>query len=135
MIADAIDVIEKEVLPLLRSINTLEAHAAFYRPRFDGYQVESPEHRLLVDIALGNLDAARASCRELEGEYRDNKHLDWWLYQNNRTIVMTVAEPLFAGDRAALAKILHGWEADNIRGTKLERYWEPTPFPLETAPE
>jgi hypothetical protein len=31
----------------------------------------------------------------------------------------------------ALAKILHEWEAANVRGTELEPYWEPTPFPLE----
>ena len=46
---------------------------------------------------------------------------------------MTVAEPLVADDRATLAKILHAWEASNIRGTKVERYWEPTPFSLETG--
>lgn len=42
-----------------------------------------------------------------------------------------VAEPLMAGDRPALAKILHEWETANVRGTELEPYWEPTPFPLE----
>jgi hypothetical protein len=50
-----------------------------------------------------------------------------------RSLIIPVAEPLLAGDRAALATILHGWEADNIRGTKIEPYWEPTPFPLEDA--
>ena len=50
-----------------------------------------------------------------------------------RSLIIPVAEPLLAGDRAALARILHGWEADNIRGTKIEPFWEPTPFPLEDA--
>lgn len=42
-----------------------------------------------------------------------------------------LTEPLMAGDRAALARLLHGWEASNMIGTKLEPYWRSTPFPLE----
>jgi hypothetical protein len=36
-----------------------------------------------------------------------------------------------AGDRAAMAKILHDWEAANVRGTELEPFRKRTPFPLE----
>ena len=48
-----------------------------------------------------------------------------------RMQLAAVAEPLMAGDRPALAKILHAWEAANVRGTEVDPYWEPTPFPLE----
>ena len=40
-------------------------------------------------------------------------------------------EPLLAGDRAALAAILNGWAAENLKGSPLEPYWKPAPLPLE----
>jgi len=42
-----------------------------------------------------------------------------------------LTEPLMAGDRVALARLLHDWETTNIIGMKLEPYWLSTPFPLE----
>jgi hypothetical protein len=48
-------------------------------------------------------------------------------------MVRSVSAPLLAGDRAALATLLHGREADNIRGTEIQPYRGPTPIPLEDA--
>lgn len=134
MITDAIAVIEAEAVPLLRSIDTVEAFAAFYRDRFDRYRLEQPYNRMIVDIALGDIETARKTWHALAPVYRDNVYPDDSHFQTCRHKVLTVAEPLMADDRPALAKILHGWEADNIRGTKIEPYWEPTPFPLERTP-
>lgn len=48
-------------------------------------------------------------------------------------MVRSVSEPLLAGDRAALATLLHGREADSIRGTEIQPYRGPTPVPPEDA--
>lgn len=133
MIGDLIALIENETLPFLRSLDTLEKYAEYYRKKFDCYQIEQAENRMIVDIALGDLNAARKTCLDLLPKYRENKNTDWWLYQNLRTKVLTVAEPLLAGDRDALAAILHRWEAGNMRASAVGAQWQRTPFPLEMA--
>ncbi|MCJ2080096.1 hypothetical protein [Methylobacterium sp. J-090] len=130
----AISVIETNALPHLRSLSGLERWAAYYRETFPIALAGFPDERLLLDIALGNLQAARSQLTELLPHFRENKHPDQPIYQYMRSLILPVAEPLLADDRPALAAILHGWESENIRGAKLEPYWEPTPFPLERAP-
>ncbi|GJE16491.1 hypothetical protein [Methylobacterium marchantiae] len=134
IVAALISAIETEALPRLRAIDSLQAFQALYADNPFYRRDQWPENRMIVDIALGDLDEARILCESLEPEIRENRYPDDPWFQKRRRKVLAVAEPLFANDRAALAEILHGWEADNIRGTKIEPYWEPTPFPLETAP-
>jgi len=132
MVPHLVSMLENEALPFLRTLDSLESYAVVHRRLLDGSFFVHREDRMLLAIALGELDRARTMCQELLPRYRENKDPDWWLYQSLRTAVVTVAEPLMAGDRAALAAILHGWEEANVRGTVLEPHWEPTPFPLET---
>lgn len=134
MMNAAIPVIEEVALPHLRSFDGLEDWAAYYRETFPIALTGFPEQRLILDIALGNLTAARAQIAGLLPHFRENKSPDQPMYQYMRNLILPVAEPLLADDRPALAKILHGWEAGNMRSAKLEPYWEPTPFPLERAP-
>lgn len=133
-ISAAIPIIEAEALPHLRSFDGLESWATYYRETFPIALKGSPHERLILDIALGNLPAAHAQLAKLLPHFRENKHPDQPMYQYMRSLILPVAEPLLADDRPALAAILHGWESENIRTAKLERYWEPTPFPLERAP-
>jgi hypothetical protein len=133
-ITDMISVIETGALPLLRGMDTLEAFVAFYRENFEIARVGAPEDRLIIDIALGHLASAQDILQDLLPHFREDGCASSASYQQTRNKILAVADPLLAGDRAALATILHGWEAANIRGTKIEPYWEPTPFPLETAP-
>lgn len=137
MIADLISAIETDALPRLRAISSLEAFWTIYGDSDHRVTHQWPEDRMIFDIALGDIDAARVICETLEPKFRaylesDPDPDDVWV-RNRCRKVLTVAEPLRAGDRAALAQILHDWEAENIRGTKIEPYWEPTPFPLERA--
>lgn len=39
---------------------------------------------------------------------------------------------LLRRDRDAVIPLLHEWEARKVRKMKLEKYWQPTPFPCET---
>jgi hypothetical protein len=133
MIEDLLSVIATVALPRLRAIDSLPAFWTVYSDGTDIKVPQWPEMRLIFHIALGDLDAARALYETLEPELRENRYPNLPWIQGRRRMVLSVAEPLLAGDRAALATILHGWEADNVRGTKLEPYWERTPFPLEAA--
>lgn len=131
---ELVSAIEGKALPLLRSKQHFETFAAYYYFQFrrSGMFMHA-EDCLIVDIAMGNLREARKKCEELLPEYVENKYVNWRGWQKFRIQVMTVAEPLMAGDRAALAEILHGWEYDNVKGSMLEPYWERTPFPLELS--
>jgi len=88
-----------------------------------------------VDIALRDLDAARRVWHRLPQSYRDGLNpADGSCFRTRWSEMHdTIVEPLLADDRAALARILHGWEADNIRRAGYEPYWDPTPFPLEAG--
>lgn len=129
-IDEAIDMIETVALPKLAFLRTVEGYATL-PPREFGSRYEPREDRMLVHIAVGDLDAARELWRTQEPLHRGKTYHPGSLLHRWQTQVEAVAEPLHAGDRPALARILHGWEAANVRGTEIERYWEPTPFPLE----
>ncbi len=46
--------------------------------------------------------------------------------------LMDVVRPLVhAQDRPAIAAKLHKWEAYSVKQLKLEKYWQPSPFPIE----
>ncbi|WP_187272616.1 hypothetical protein [Methylobacterium sp. WL9] len=132
MIADAIAVIETEVLPKLEVYGTPEGYVTL-PPREHTIHYEPLEDRMLALIAAGDLDAARTIWHEKEPKYRGKTYHPDSLPHRWQMQLTVVAEPLLAGDRRALARILHGWEAANVRGTKIEPYWEPTPFPLEAG--
>lgn len=129
-IQEAIAVIEAVALPKLRFYGTPEGYATL-PPRPHTVHNEPYEDRMIVHIAAGELEAARKIWHERQlwhagKSFPPGTRADRWRLQ-----LAAVAEPLMAGDRPALAKILHDWEAANVRGTVLEPYWEPTPFPLE----
>ena len=117
-------------MPKLKYYGTPEGYATL-PPREHRIHYEPREDRMLVHIAVGDLDAARTIWREQEPLYQGKTYHPDSLLHRWQTQLAAVAEPLLAGDRPALAQILHGWEAANVRGTEIERYWESTPFPLE----
>lgn len=92
---------------------------------------EEAEDRMIVYIAAGDLEAARKIWHEQQPLHARRTFPPGSLPHRWQTQLTAVADPLMAGDRPALARILHEWEAANVRGTELEPYWEPTPFPLE----
>lgn len=126
--------IEKEALPVLRAMRTLDDFLAFVsnhelRDKLYGW----PSNRIILDVALGDLEGARALA---------DKHLPTWSDQTVRRDDYTRAEfgrlvelcrLLEADDRAGLATLLHQWEAATVTTFKIAHLWRPTPFPLETA--
>jgi hypothetical protein len=126
-----LDTCERDVLPSLRAMETISDFAAFsgeanfpHQP-MDFYALR----QVPIDVALGNFDAARAICKALASGKSMWSDSD---FEEERTRILTeLCPPLQTEDRAALAAVLHRWEAHSVKALKLEKYWEPTPFPIE----
>ena len=94
---------------------------------------EWPHCKIIVDVALGDLEAARAICEkniQRWSNWSDDPDLDEdgkAKFRRLRELCAKLAED----DRAGLARLLHEWEAYTVKNFKIEHLWEPTPFPLE----
>jgi hypothetical protein len=127
-----ISAIEQQALAQLRAIKTLDDYLAFVsRHRFGPKLFDWPQCKIIVDVALGDLDAARATCAEQmhrwsvdQPEHDEDSKAK---YRRLRELCMRLAE----NDRAGLAQILHEWEAYTVKNFKIEHLWEPSVFPLE----
>jgi hypothetical protein len=129
-LTDAIEVIVEYAVPRMKLLSEVEGYLTLLSGG-NRYYRERAEDRMIVYIAAGDLEAARQIWHEQEPRHAGRtfppgSHAHRWQVQ-----LAAVAEPLMKGDRPALARILHEWEAANVRGTELEPYWQPTPFPLE----
>lgn len=154
--------VEEQVLPLLRPMALdHRAYLDFYRSYIVPYGGLYAEQRIAIAIAEGALDEARWFLAKIWKRYEKDKYGDYetpeptpypkrgqrsrraveaWeqasfcrKYRAKRRRILEIVEPLQAGDRAALAAILHRWEAEAVGIHKVERYWEPTRFPIETG--
>lgn len=95
----------------------------------DGYPRRYPEERVIVAAALGELDIAREYCERLEslrGSWQFNYLKDEYEF------VLENLKPLLGkNDHGAIAAFLHELERSKAKAYKLEKIWQPTPFPLE----
>ena len=125
-------VLESQILPMLRPLDTLEAvvkWAKDQKPKLNILE-SSPLANLSLAIALGDLDAAKRMLAVLEA---GNNWL--WERPENREATAFVAaalrDKLEAGDREGLAAQLHAWEAERVARLGLQDIWQPSPFPIE----
>jgi hypothetical protein len=125
-------VIEQEALPLLRPIETLDDFAAFTssRERFPGTYLDGYHLRqIVVDVARGDFEAARAICAELIAGRTKWSMPDMSAEFDRITKVLC---PLLAtNDVAGMVRLLREWEAYSVKQLKLEAIWEPAAFPVE----
>jgi hypothetical protein len=130
MVDDPIAEIETTAMPKLSFYETLEAYATL-PSEICGPLYKSADDLTLIQIAPRELDTANELSHQQDLWHRNLPGhpvpRQRWL----REQLDAVAGPLHAGDRPALARIPYGWEAANVQRTKLEHYWELTPFPLE----
>jgi hypothetical protein len=122
--------IERVALPLLRQVQTVDDFAAFNTAeRFPGQPLEGFKYiKVYVDIARGDLDAALEICKYMRSKDKDNfSHLP----RTYDVITNEFYPMLIANDRVGLARHLRNYELAEIKRRKLEKFWEPTPFPLE----
>lgn len=110
----------------LRAIDSLEHMVAFAKRDENNFTPLEFKYfsRLLMALALGDLDEA---TQIIEGPDYRQIHIRQWMDHWHPTLYPA----LLAEDRQELAKFLHEMEAKTVRTLKLQKYWEPTPFPLE----
>ncbi|MFY9827825.1 MAG: hypothetical protein WAK69_04285 [Rhodoplanes sp.] len=126
-----IEAIEQQALPKLRAIQTLDDYLAFVSRHMFRHQLfDWPQCKIIIDVALGDLDAARSICKENMHRWSvDQPHHDEDSKAKYRRLRELCAR--LADDRAGLAQLLHEWEVCTVKNFKIEHLWEPTPFPLE----
>ena len=122
----------ERVLPLLKPIQTIDDFVTFTsKDRFrDTYLDLYPDRRIFVDVARGDLEAARAIC----AYFATDRAKRWYLPQMQEEydrITQRLCPLVAANDRPGLARLLHEFEAGSAKDMKLDKIWEPTPFPIE----
>ncbi|MEQ1712583.1 MAG: hypothetical protein ABL908_14445 [Hyphomicrobium sp.] len=120
------------VLPRLRAIKTLEHFVAAVRSHLYAYHhLEWPEVRVVIELALGNLETARSICEEniVARQMPTSDNPDFILKKHAGA--KELCRLISANDIAGAVELLHTWEAALVKQEKLEPYWERTPFPVE----
>jgi hypothetical protein len=127
------EAIEEQALPLLRPIKTIDDFVGFAtKERFRHTYLDLYEHRkIFVDIARGDLDSARSICEYMATEHAKRRYLPLKMDEEYNRITKELCPLIAANDRPGLARLLHKYEEGSVRAMKLEKYWEPTPFPIE----
>lgn len=126
--------IERVALPILRPIQTIDDFVAFTsKERFPHGCLERDKLRkIYVDVARGDFESAREFCPEAVDGATTAKIE--WIRETLERIAKTICPLLAANDRAGLTQLLRDCESSSVTSLKLEKYWEPTPFPLELQP-
>ncbi|HET7805909.1 MAG TPA: hypothetical protein VFL53_16855 [Pseudolabrys sp.] len=122
----------QRVLPLLRPIQTIDDFVGFTSEhRFRDTYLDLYEHRkIFVDVARGDIEAARTICAYFATDRARRRYLPFMQEEYDR-ITKTLCPLVAANDRPGLAQLLHDFEAGSAKGLKLNKLWEPTPFPIE----
>jgi hypothetical protein len=118
------DAIERDALPILRSIVTIDDFVRFANGAW------AEDNKPYVDVALGDFKAAQSICdffASLNGRYGIRQ-------EEIEYVVRDLCPRIATNDRRGLAQVLHAYEAASVKQLKLEKLWEPTPFPIELEP-
>jgi hypothetical protein len=131
--AEMYKAIEEQALPLLRPIKTIDDFAGIAtKERFRHTHLSLYEHRkIFVDIALGDLDSAGSICEYMATDRAKRRYIPMKMDEEYDRITKELCPLVAANDRPGLARLLHKYEEGSVRAMKLEKYWEPTPFPIE----
>jgi hypothetical protein len=133
MPASMCEEIEAQALPPLRSIKTIDDFVAFTsKDRFpDTFLYAYEDLKIYIDAARGDLDAARSICEYMATGRAKRSYLPDMQEEYDR-ITKELCPLIAANDRPGLARLLHGYEAQSAKNLKVEKFWEPTPFPIES---
>jgi hypothetical protein len=114
------DLMEAEALPPLHRIETLDDLDRFVKER----RSADTESTLLLAAARGDFDYC--------DQYLDARLARPSDFKERKERERTLAPLISARDRGGIARLLHEWEAFRIKALKLEKYWQPSPFPVES---
>jgi hypothetical protein len=126
------EAIEREALLPMRSIGTIDDFVKFTsKERFpDTYLDLYHMRKILVDVARGDLQSAGSICDYMKTDRARRWYLPDMQEQYDR-VTKELCPLIIANDRGGLARLLHEYEEGSVRAMKLEKYWEPTPFPID----
>ncbi|MGO4172914.1 hypothetical protein [Bosea sp. TAF32] len=129
-----IDAIERRILPMLRRVQTID----------DIFHVEGEPHSHACDDRLNHHEPYRIQLLAALGRFEEalpiyDKIKDWHLTMKNGwqpqfEQASRLGAFVAAGDRPAVASLLHQWEEEFAVRTDLLPIYERTPFPLELQP-
>ena len=125
------EAIEREALPPMRAVKTLDDFIKLAsKERFPLKPLDLyPNIRILVDIARGDLVAAKEICKYLKT--KEGKAAYFYMQEKYEHVVQDFCPLVSANDRLGLAKLLRNYEAQSVRNLKIQKFWEPTAFPIE----
>ncbi|MBN9064481.1 MAG: hypothetical protein BGP06_04580 [Rhizobiales bacterium 65-9] len=126
------EVVEQEVLPLLKKLRRLEFFASSLSSIFEHDRLQAAMlDDAAVKAALGLFDAAREVCETLLS--RPTRFAHPFFAGSFERVTQELYPLLLEDDRSGVAALLHRWEAATIGNFGLEAVWTPSPFPLERA--
>jgi len=124
--------IEKTALPKLRAIKTLDDFLAAIPKTRGAHLLDiDPEAKSLMQLAMGELEAARQLCQAKICGRADPGPKEPDVTKAEAAGAKKLCVLLEKNDIAGIAATLHAWEAANVKALKIDHLWEPTPFPLE----
>lgn len=124
--------IEKTALPVLQSIVTLEDFVRAVPGTRQGHLWSiDPAGKSLIDIAMGDLESARALCKESICGRLDPGPKEPDVTKAEDAGAKKLCALLEKGNIAGIAHTLHAWEENNVKALKIAHLWERTPFPVE----
>jgi hypothetical protein len=124
--------IQENALPILRSIVTLGDFVAAVPSTFSGHLwTKDPEGKSLIDIAMGDLDSARVMCQDKICNRPDPGLNEADVTKAEAAGAKALCRLLELNDVEGMVRTLHDWERRNVKMLKFEKFWQPTPFPIE----
>ncbi len=124
--------IEEEILPRLHATQTVQDFYEFAMkgPFFTHTLQYHPLRKIYVDTALGDFPAAQSIIEMLKKDQNEwskmtitSEHLE--------VLIDILGSMIINRDRSGIAALLHEWEAASVKKLKLEKFWQPSPFPIE----
>lgn len=125
-----IEVVEAEILPILRSIDTIDKMLSFNHPmdvRWKNW-FELAVHKVRLHAALGDFGKAAEAVTDMKTK---GPLYPWWSEQSYAEIMEFLWPLIQAEDRGGVAALLHRWEDEFVIRNGLEDIYERTPFPVE----
>jgi hypothetical protein len=136
---DFVDQIETEVLPLLRSLDSIARISTFiFSQKMMGYTFTNDHIRIsFTNATLGGFAIAKKHwdliTPSFEARAEKQAMTDGGIICDYLRSGIAVGEALQAGDHMALAKLLWENERSEADRFKLGRHWQPTAFPFQKA--
>jgi hypothetical protein len=123
--------IEQVALPILRPIETFEDYVEVVSRHERSHLFLDSITKIVIHVALGDLDAARALCTGPIADHPDPSPRDHEVTRRAIEGARRLCGLLGRNDSAGLIRTLHDWEEGTVKEQKLEHLWEWTPLPIE----